>query len=285
MLNLKLRIYSRITMIELFIFNYIPCVFRKLFYVQSDNSLSKWRVCFYYRIIVSVFTMTQFCMNCLLHYRVQASPSVYYKLYAMSPCAILLHPSCSAHLFPDSRRAEDWVRSSWHSPCSGVPFCIMFLYYFHRSPQSEIMIFLSFLPVLSCFHNKELFKIESKQESAQREGPGQFGSSRLGKLHVRKFWERRGDSEEHEFWDDGSDVYATPTADIPDRGDKETQPSPHTVHSGPRPHSQREALLGKHSRQSLKHNFSLHRSVNSLRSNMGWGVHRSLWELFYGVWD
>ncbi|XP_021023443.1 zinc finger protein 85-like [Mus caroli] len=39
-------------------------------------------------------------------------------------------------------------------------------------------------PVLSCFHNKELFKIESKQESAQREGPGQFGSSRLGKLHV-----------------------------------------------------------------------------------------------------
>lgn len=160
LLNLKLRIYSRITICcsYSFFFYYFPCVFRKLFYVQSDNSLSKWRVCFYYRIIVSVFTMTQFCMNCLLHYRVQASPSVYYKLYAMSPCAILLHPSCSAHLFPDSRRAEDWVRSSWHSPCSGVPFCIMFLYYFHGSPQSEIMIFFHFFQSCLAFITRNCSK-------------------------------------------------------------------------------------------------------------------------------
>nr|XP_038956817.1 zinc finger protein 141 isoform X2 [Rattus norvegicus] len=39
-------------------------------------------------------------------------------------------------------------------------------------------------PARSCFHNKELFKIESQQESVQREGSGKCGRNSLGELHI-----------------------------------------------------------------------------------------------------
>ncbi|GAB1291967.1 hypothetical protein APTSU1_000719800 [Apodemus speciosus] len=52
-------------------------------------------------------------------------------------------------------------------------------------------------PVLSCFHNKKLFKIESKQESVQREGPRQFGRNSLGKLHVNLAYGRDWDVDQH----------------------------------------------------------------------------------------
>ncbi|XP_075799566.1 uncharacterized protein LOC142832726 isoform X2 [Microtus pennsylvanicus] len=121
---------------------------------------------------------------------------------------------------------------------------------------------------LSCFHNKELFKTENKQEFVNREGSGQFESNNLRKLHVRKFWECTGDNEEHELCVDGYDLYATLTADIPNRGDRETSPSPDMAHLGPLTHSQWEPLLGKCSHQFLKHYFTLQRNVNTLGSDI-----------------
>ncbi|CAO2627730.1 Zinc finger protein 420, partial [Lemmus lemmus] len=123
---------------------------------------------------------------------------------------------------------------------------------------------------LPCFHNKELFKTENKQESVQREGSSQFESNDLRKLPVRKFWECTGDNEEHELCVDGRDLYATCTADIPNREDRETPSSPDMAHRDPRAHSQWEPLLGKCSHQFLKHNFTLQRNMNTLGSDI-WG--------------
>nr|XP_034340544.1 zinc finger protein 708-like [Arvicanthis niloticus] len=53
------------------------------------------------------------------------------------------------------------------------------------------------LKALSCFHNKELFKIESKQESVQREGSGQFGSNSLRELHVNLPFDRDCSVDQH----------------------------------------------------------------------------------------